>query len=518
MNYLKIIKSYFLRFPSLIYLSIFLLFLPVALGIQFQHNDDWIYYLSVLGFLNGNFVLDPYIAATTYSQTALGTLFSMVFGITYLPVLTMFVSILSVYYFFKILNIRLKVKFLDSFLLSLILLFNGIFVFTAIGFMTDNYFLCFFLASIYYLFDDKLYEAKNLKSLGFNFLLGSLFLILAYFTRQLGMLIPLALFIWLLLNKKTYYALINLFLFIIVALYHFFIFPKHSISLEDNFLFSNLLYLRYIYSLFSALLFYFGFFCMPLVFPNLLNFDFKNKKWIYFLIGAIIFYFFNLVYFKSIWWVGSNDFALRYVFQTKGFFVENLAGVKNGIFLDPFFYVRTFGRIIVATFVVYLLFYRKFEDFFNPYSILLILYLGTFFIIEKIYDRYLIPAFPLFILALSKNYLIENALSGIRRRFLILFLIFIGFISYNYASDYILTNNYVWGKSMELVRLKVNPRAITATDAWRYLYPRKNGVYKFTYDNPKLQEYSTKFELVDSYEIKYPLQLLNNTVYLYKLK
>ena len=112
MNYLKIIKSYFLRFPSLIYLSIFLLFLPVALGIQFQHNDDWIYYLSVLGFLNGNFVLDPYIAATTYSQTALGTLFSMVFGITYLPVLTMFVSILSVYYFFKILNI-ISIKFLS---------------------------------------------------------------------------------------------------------------------------------------------------------------------------------------------------------------------------------------------------------------------------------------------------------------------------------------------------------------------------------------------------------------------
>jgi hypothetical protein len=256
---------------------------------------------------------------------------------------------------------------------------------------------------------------------------------------------------------------------------------------------------------------------MPLVFPDLKKINLYQKKWLIYVLFVILLTFFNLYYFKSIWWVGSNDFGFKYIFQTKGFFVENIHGLKSVLSINPFFVIRTLGRIVVAIFISYILFFRKFRDFNNPFSILAILYLCSLFIVEKIYDRYLLPIFPLFILAVTSNYLQNLALSKLRRYFVVGYILLLSFISYNFSADYILTNSYIWEKSKYLVNnLKVSPNSVTATDSWRYLYSKKSEVYKFSYDNPSIQNYKDRCDLIDTYEIKYPFQIMNNTIYLYK--
>ncbi len=91
--------------------------------------------------------------------------------------------------------------------------------------------------------------------------------------------------------------------------------------------------------------------------------------------------------------------------------------------------------------------------------------------------------------------------------------------------DYVLTNKYVWDKSLEISQ-KQNTEAklvekgeIISTIAWNQKYPStKNGhEYKFTYDAPQLQNYATEYTLVEERQISYPLSFYkNNTLYLYK--
>jgi hypothetical protein len=256
-----------------------------------------------------------------------------------------------------------------------------------------------------------------------------------------------------------------------------------------------------------------------LFFPDLKSLTLDKKRLILFLILTLTVLFFNLYYFKSIWWVGSNDFGFKYIFQTKGFFVENVAGAKTGLVINPFFIIRTIGRVVVAAFLVSLFYFKLYKKLVNPYLILLLVYLSTFLIIEKIYDRYLLPAFPIALIAISNMYLIKSSLSRLRRWFLIVYLLFLGFITYNFSADYILTNNYIWSKSEELVASNQALRSnITATDAWRYISPRKSEKFKFTYDNPSIYNHSVDCDLVETYYIKYPLQLFGNSIYLYKHK
>src|SRR3989344_1075884 len=131
---------------------IFLLILPLSLKIDFYQNDDWVYYKNVEYFLNGDFRLDPYLGPTFYVQGLMGMLFSKLFGLGRLPILTLIVSVVNLFILGVILLKFFKKKLFDTLLLSFLYFFNPVQVYSMWGFMTDNYFmLCFFTAMYFFL-------------------------------------------------------------------------------------------------------------------------------------------------------------------------------------------------------------------------------------------------------------------------------------------------------------------------------------------------------------------------------
>lgn len=497
-----------------LFLLIFVLLLPVALAIYYWQNDEWVYYPNVQQLLNGNFHLNPLTAPTFYSTGILAAGFSLLFGLEKLPVLTLAVSVGCGYLLYLLLHNRAGQNQADSLILAGLFMANPLFVFTSWGFMTDNYFLFFLLLALFFLSDETLLTDNLSAKAKLNLVLGNFFAVCAYFTRQLGMLMPLALALWFLGNKKYKRALIEFGFFILIAVYHFFLFPKSSESLETKFVLTNLTHIRYGFSLGLAVLTYVSLFSLPLLLPKIILTEIKNRKVIAVLLTSIYVLIFALVYSKSTGWVGEKLFYLKYTVQRDGFFTENLHGHKIGIDGADLFYqaLDFLAKILGIGLLSYILIFNKFKRILNPSLILLILYTASLFLTVKVYDRYLIPIFPLFIIA------VVNVLT-IKRKLLIAFTALLFVYSYNFSADYILTNNYVWNKSAELSnKYNVNRYTITATDAWRYIYPGKNPSYKFTYDNPSMQDYATNWNLVETYKIDYPFKLLDNKIYLYNRK
>src|SRR3989344_3861661 len=133
------------------------------------------------------------------------------------------------------------------------------------GFMTENYFLLFFLISLYfYLASYKHFQSGGSKE-GFMYLnFGNLFSILGYFVRQTSLLTILATAVFLLiyslsLQRKHKFVLLKssayqFIIFGLIMLYHFFVFPKTPDMLETKLNFSNIFYFRYlcVFFLFSS--------------------------------------------------------------------------------------------------------------------------------------------------------------------------------------------------------------------------------------------------------------------------
>lgn len=502
----------------ILYLLFFLLLTPLALQIDYRQNDEWVYYPNVSSILSGNLNLHPLTSPTFYSTGFLAAAFSLIFGINHLPILTLFISVMSSYLTFLILNERIGVKKLDSFLISLLILCNPLVAFTAWGFMTDNYFLLFLLWSIYYFNDNKI-VADKLGGEGRNSLiLGNLFAVIAYFTRQLGLLLPLSVCIWLLFNKKYKRALIELLLFCGLATYHFFFFPKSVESLEMKFVFDNIFYFRYVFSLGFVILIYLFLFLLPLSLPN---FNMKKAGWkktVLVIAATLLILALTNRYFKNIDWIGERLYYLKYTLQRDGFFVENVHGDKSGFAFSGQVYSAAdlVAKLAGIATLVTLLLRKKYKPIVNLNAIIFLLYTVPLFFIEKVYDRYLIPIFPLFAFIII-DIRRQTSLSYIRRVCVLIFSLILGFYSYNFSLDYIYTNKYIWNKSLEISNSgEVDKNQLVATDSWRYLYPTSNVLYKFTYDNPSKQDYSTNWTLVESYEIKYPLRIMDNTIFLYK--
>src|SRR3989344_6811293 len=204
-----------------VYLTIFILLLPVAFNINYQQNDDWVYYNSASSFLKGIIAVHPYSAASFYSIGFLASIFANVFGIEKIPVLTLFVSLLSIFILNLIIIKYYKTKFNDSVIISFLILVNPLFVYSMWGFMTENYFLFFFLSALYFIFDFNSGVKQKL-----NFTLANLFIVISYSAHQLGLIISLALIFNLIQTKKYKYAIIQSLIFLALLVYHFFIFPK----------------------------------------------------------------------------------------------------------------------------------------------------------------------------------------------------------------------------------------------------------------------------------------------------
>src|SRR3989344_1029595 len=234
MSSMKITKTAVLA--SLICVLIFtFLYIFLVEKINFKQNDDWVHDRTVSRFLVGDFTLEPVIGSTFYVQGFVGLVFSLLFGVQKLPVLTYFVSLLNFFIFVKILNRFYKLDCYTSVILSLIIFFNPLHFYLSLGFMIENYLLFFVLLSLYfYLQFDKSLDWKQL-------ILSNLFLAGSFYVKQFGIAVGVVYLIDLLTKRRLKVALIQFIVSLALILSYYLTFPRTPVMLQKGIDFSKVI-------------------------------------------------------------------------------------------------------------------------------------------------------------------------------------------------------------------------------------------------------------------------------------
>lgn len=509
----------------LISILLFLILFPLSNLITFIQNDEWVHYLIIKSFLSGDFSLHPIIGSSFYAQGFLGMAFSSLFGIDKLPVLTLLISMASYYIFILILNRLIKLSLLKTLFLSSLFLFNPFFVYGMWGFMTDNYFLFFFLLSLYFylLFNEK----WSLK----YFVIFNVVSLLCFFVRQFSIGFMFGYALYFLFKKKFKFAIFQFSLVFLTLILYYIFFPMTLLMQEKSVDVSKLFDLGHTHKMVFSLLIYLSAFLLPLIFASLWS-SFQNLKKKNFLILLFAFFFGLLlmyglsprVYLDGKPNLGLYEYKLsrlefpyfENVFERKGFFPDGIpSGTKYHLKWD--YSLFTLWSVIAgfgASFLLLLLVLNR-KKLFNPFSFLIAAYVGMLLVSPSFYDRYLLPLIPLMILFLLS---LKPKVEGVFINGLFVgFILFLFIISYNFSLDFIFLNKYVWDKSNDISSsLNIEKSSIYGSHCWNKYYKAENVIYKFSYDSPDLFE-EAGYKLIEAKAIKYPLNLFRESkIYLYK--
>lgn len=517
----KFIEKYLIElislvlFASLVYLYSF---------INFYQNDDWNRNTTILRFLAGDFTLLQVTATTFYSQGVLGFLWASLLGPTKIPYLTLLISVLNFYLFWKILQIIGFSNQVNRFFLSLLFFTNPFHIYSSIGFMTENYVIFYLLLALFF-------YLKYEKELKINFLIFSaIFGFLAFYAKQSALVFLFGGLVFFLLNKKWLESKIFGSSTALSLISYYFIFPRTSEMRDKDFSFLNLNF-DYIFSLTYGSLIYLSFFTLPLIFYILWNFINERKylKIFLVLLFTTCTYFVSNYFFKPglISWEEFPYF--ENTFERTGFLPRTIDGTKYQFKFnyDLYYYLDIFSKIALSFLVTIFLFkfIEKFKNrniIFQPNNInlyIILINFGLMCFVSIFFDRYLLIFLPFFILFFINSNLLSN--TKFLSIFLIPFVIFQSYFSFLLASDFIYSHNYIWSKSAELVQFEdINPRNIDATGAWNRTHKLQNPIYIFSYDSPKINEnYRKNFILVETKEINFKGNLfINPKIYLYKSK
>lgn len=193
------------RYPKYLLLTLLIaLFLAQFFFIspkgEFTLNDDWVHTDTIKHWAEtGEFRLMPFAGPTFYAPILYGAALTKIFGFSFtmLRVSTLFIAILSLIAYFLLLNKITSRPALAS-IGTLILWSNPIFYNLSFTFMTDIPALLFLILAIYFYYLG--FETDKTKYLFW----GTIFGLLSAFTRQTGILIIIAAFIYSLKNLQTY--------------------------------------------------------------------------------------------------------------------------------------------------------------------------------------------------------------------------------------------------------------------------------------------------------------------------
>ena len=168
--------------------GIMLLVNPIG---DFPLNDDWSYAKPVHSLLNGKGIkFTGWMSMTLFAQVLWGALWCKIFGFSFtvLRFSTLFIALFGIIYTYKLFGEFIKHKS-SAFILTLLILFNPIFVNLSFTYMTDIPFYSLSIISIYnYIHYLKEGDKKYI-------IVGLLFSIITILIRQLGLVIPFAFFI-----------------------------------------------------------------------------------------------------------------------------------------------------------------------------------------------------------------------------------------------------------------------------------------------------------------------------------
>lgn len=216
------IKNYVWSFKLELSLTLvyFFLYLPIVLHIHFYQNDDWYYYKQVELFLQGHFKLLNDIGMTFYLQGFIGALFSLIFGVKNIPLLTLFFSAASFFIFLIILRVNNTPKILGL-LSSIIFISQPVFSYSILGFMGENYQLLFVLLSLLFI---NLFLLSPTRKV---FLMVSLFFVfLSFLVKQNTLVLYLSFGLVLIFIREYKSSLLAFFSFLLNVFFYQYIFPK----------------------------------------------------------------------------------------------------------------------------------------------------------------------------------------------------------------------------------------------------------------------------------------------------
>lgn len=494
-------------------LLLFIALLPLSASVDFYQNDDWVYYKNVESFSKSRFVLEPVTAPIFYSQGLLALPFFEVFGSRSLPILTAAVSALNFYIFARIVIDRFGRRHIEGLLIGLLFFLNPINVYSFWGFMTESYFLFFFLLCIYF---GLMYErSENAR----HFVTLVICTVLAFFVRQVAFVIPFGFGIYFLLKRKFKPCLIQLCVLVVLIFYYYLLFPRTAEMFEKGLELKHLLEYKYLYALVYGILVYVAALLAPLI---ILNLPFEQnrlsmKRFLIFIICTLVLYILLNKFFEGRQLAWGEFPYLDNTFERKGFFPRNIGGTKYhfyGIY-DLYKYWEISAKVLAAVLVSILAI--KWKKIFSPVLVMAVMYILVLSVAQKTYDRYLTVLFPLMILVLVKN---TPKFSPAASALLLFFNFFLFFMSYQFSTEFVLVNRYIWDKAEQLSLQNDLPKSqIQATNAWKLTYSdhNKDYFYDFSYDSPKINEtYAAEYELIETKVIDFPLNFfINSRIYLY---
>ncbi|MFH1960807.1 MAG: glycosyltransferase family 39 protein [Patescibacteria group bacterium] len=506
--------------PWHITILLFVILIPVALSINFMQNDEWVHYLTVSNFLSKNFTLYPIIGSTFYTQGLMATIFSRIFTVKSLPVLTLIVSVGNFYIFSRIISLY-TAKRSVIILLSLLFFLNPLHIYSTFGFMTENYLVFFCLLSLYFFLKFNHKERKK------DFHLALLFTVLAFFVKQNAILLALSFGIYLMVIKKWKYALSCVFTILILLVFYQFVFPQTQTMQEIKGIhLDNFSHATSTYSIIFTSLIYLMAFVGPLALILILR-SVKSLKQGVVLITISVVITVLLTHLLNLSFTARGEFPyFQNIAERSGFYANSINGLKYSFAGNFVFYqiLDIFSKLSVGFLVTYLIFNPK--GLINPLLIFILinaLSLNLNQSYRTIYDRYLLLSFPMLICFFA--YSIKLPLKQFEKILIGGFVLFLLFLNYQFVADFILNNRYVWARSKELTESGVAPNKINPSHAWRMLYPNpkdpKTDAHDYTYifsynkDDEDLQNMGYKTS--ETKKISYPLSFfIDPYIYLYE--
>jgi hypothetical protein len=478
-----------------------------------MQNDDWAYYQNIQNFLSGNFFLIPKTAPTFYTIGILATIWSLILGITSLPLLTLAVSVANFYLFSKILETKFKLSWYSNICISLILFTNFIHAYSSIGFMTENYLIFFLLLSILF------FEKFQISSKLINLHISNIFSVLTFFVKQSGLIFLCATTFYFLIKRDFKNLKIQFSYLLGTALFYFFVFPKTSEMVKKNFVLDNLTRPDYIYSLVYGILLYLALFTLPLIISfiisSALEFQSQCKKILLILFLVATTYFSANHFFKpeNLAWQEFPYF--ENVFERTGFLPRTLTGTKYQFKYNFIYYKYSDLISKIAVAFVFVLLISKYKRLVNVYSISIFGFIFLMLFAYPFFDRYLLYALPLSLLFLTEFY--KDRIYG--KLLIGIFLVYQAYFSYFLVNDFINVHNFVWSKSTELAK-NGSAYDMQSSGAWTNTFGRNrvDPTYIFSYDSLRVNpELGLKYQLIEVYKPDFFGNLfINPKVFLYK--
>ena len=346
--------------------------------------------------------------------------------------------------------------------------------------------------------------------------------ILGFFVKQYLVVAFISMVIVLLIRKLHKYLFIEILITLALILYYYFLFPRTSIIENQSIQFSNLFDLGKLYPLIFVSFIYISGVLLPLLYLFILNGLRRRShfKIVLFFVCAVCLAFVSKNLFLSTSYYLKDFPYIGNTFDRKGFFPGGLDGNKyswRGVF-DVMRFWDLLSLFGLSAFVIlaFFKFKARFIENINFISIFFVLYLGLFLVSWNTYDRYFLPIILTGILILSTN--INLNMSKFVNASLVLFLLFLGFIDFQFSKDYVGWQSYVWNKSVEISgNQNISKDKISASRAWnKYHNVSSDYLYKFSFDSPDLVANKDQLINLEKYSNNFSGSLyINPNIYLY---